>query len=499
MLLYVSDKSKFYDQSQPGPLLTLETAKGRLRNSNAKYADAMALEEAIADIMSVPIMSSDLEQLRKRGKQRQDLNAVWESMRELVKLKKQLNNAGQSQILYVSDNNEVAKVDYVDDQSLVDAIMKRTADFAALRNHYATHESLEEIRNKVGFSSFLRKMLAEFWHMDERVVVEHEPLQISWDCSEYAYKQMDPALLVPGPTPTWDEFTSRLDHPAVFMAWVWGVFEPTNNIRQVLWLKGAGNDGKSSIQKAIEGVIGKSYCYSMKPGDEQQQWFQRNVFGKVLVNYADCRNQFLIDSNSIKQLTGGDTTSIEGKGENSFTGKIYSKLLVTSNYLPRINPELQAHTSRLIKLEVAPQEDARKDSGFEHRLQAEIYAFLHKCRKYFAEIVSNGGDRLHLPPELVDRIKIECASETFLNIQDFVESHLQFGPEFLCNPADLRKVSKEYFLHEKRISSDQLKHHESELNAKLYLAGCSQYRADLNGRLATSWRGFKLTNKGSIK
>ena len=237
----------------------------------------------------------------------------------------------------------------------------------------------------------------------------------------------------------------------------------------------------------------------MKPGDESQQCFQKNVFGKVLVNYADCRNVYLIDSNSVKQLTGGDTTSIEGKGENSFTGKIYSKLLVTSNYNPRINPELQAHTSRLIKLEVAPQADSKKDSGFELRLKSEIYAFLHKCQHAFEALISNGHERLELPLELQEVIKTDCASETYLNVQDFVQEYLHFGLEEMCNPADLKRMSKDYFLLEKRLSSEQYKFHAAELEAKLFLNGCSLLRHGDEGAQITMWRGFKLKPTAKLK
>jgi hypothetical protein len=491
-LIYIKDQQKFYDKRTGGALLSRDKALERLKASDDKFHDLKIAYDALADIELTGITTVDLKESKSQKKSAVQLNEVWNELQPLIRLKKQIQNNGQSQIFHVAENNEVTKIDYVEDQSLVDALIKRTEEYAAIRNFYDTHPIAEEIRKSIGYAPFLKRMLNEFWHADERVIFSEEPRLISWDTEELAYKQMDPSLLKPGPTPTWDEFTSRLDHPAVFMAWVWSIFEPTNNIRQVMWLKGGGNDGKSSVQKAIEGVIGKQYCYSMKPGDESQQWFGKNVYGKVLVNFADCRNQFLIDANSIKQLTGGDTTSIEGKGENSFTGKIYSKVLVTSNYLPKINPELQAHTSRLIKIDVAPQDDAKKDAAFELRLQNEIYAFLTKCKEAFDCLISPGGERLELPVELADRIKTECASDTYMNIQDFVEEYVQFSPEEICVPSELRRTSKKYFSFQKQISAEQMKHHETELNTKLHLMGCGLQRLELDGKFQTVWRGFRL-------
>jgi hypothetical protein len=495
-ILYVADKSKFYDTRQPkGNLLTLETAKNRLRSYDDKYHDDRLLEQAIRDIMDAPVLHADIV----KSKKPQNLNwaNIWELFREHMPLYKRTNNNGQAQYFYVNANNEVSKIDYTDDEALFNAVQHRTDNFKLLREIYNEYEDLAQLRDKMPLKPFLIKLIKEQMMADERHLFLHEPKQISWEHDEYAYKKMDSSLLRSGPTPTWDEFTARLDYPSVFMAWVWGIFESSNNIRQIMWLKGAGNDGKSSVQKAIESVIGKEYCYSMKPGDESAQWFQKNVFGKVLVNYADCRHLFLVNENNIKQLTGGDTTSIEGKGENAFTGKIYAKLFVTSNYCPKINPELQAHTTRLIKLEVQPLEDAKKDAGFEARLIEEIYPFLFKCRQAFEVLVSSGYERIELPTELQERIRIDCASETYLNVQDFVQEWVEFGTEQLCNPAELKTVAKDYFLLEKRLTSDQYKYYMSELESKLQLYGCSLIRHGDEGKQVTMWLGFKLKEKSN--
>lgn len=491
--IYITDKDKYVDTSSArATYFGRKQLEAKLQAYDDKYSNPVICMQAIADITAAGITDEQYRGSKEPKKKGVNYAQVWEELRELVPLYKRTNNNGQSQIFFVNEAREVSKIDYTDSDALVDALMHRKDTFASIRAFYNESEVCEDLRDKISLKTFLVKMLTEFMMVDERHLLDFEPMQISWDPDDYAYKKMDSSLLKPGPTPTWDEFTTRLDYPAVFMAWVWSIFEPTNNLRQVMWLKGAGNDGKSSIQKAIEGVLGRDYCYSMKFGDENQQWFQKNVFGKVLTNYADCRNVYLIDSNSIKQLTGGDTTSIEGKGENSFTGKIYSKLLVTSNYNPRINPELQAHTSRLIKLEVAPQADGRKDAQFEHRLKAEIYPFLCKCRDAFEALISPGNERLELPDELVQKMKIDCASETYLNVQDFVQGHIEFAVEAACNPADLKKVSKEYFLLEKRLTNEQLKFHMAELEAKFFLHGCSLVRLGAEGAQQTMWRGLVL-------
>ena len=498
---FVQDVGKFYDTRTPqSKYITFETAQNRLKALDPKFAeDASALHDIMQDIMAAPISSADVKSAKK-GKDI-DWVGIWEALMPFIPLRKRTNNNGQAQYFFVSENNEVSPIEYTDDEALFNALQHRVEVFKQVREFYNSNDMMDMVRPKLPLKLFVLKMIKEYLMADERCLFHEEPKQISWEYDELAYKKMNPDLLKAGPTPTWDEFTRRLDYPAVFMAWVWSIFEPKNNIRLVMWLKGVGNDGKSSVQKAIESVIGRQYCFSLKPGDESEKWFQKNVFGKVLVNYADCRNVYLIDHNNVKQLTGGDTTSIEGKGENAFTGKIYSKLLVTSNFTPKINPDFAAQTTRLIKLEVAPQSETKKDSGFEIRLADEIYAFLFNCRAAFDELISAGYDKLLLPTELEDRMKIDCASETYLNVEDFVQEHVVFNGESVADPAEFKTLAKNYFMLNKRLSSDQLRYHIVELENKLFKNGCWQDRiaVEEDSELKkTMWRGFCIKDADKV-
>ena len=251
---YLSDREKFLDTDLGlRQLMSTDEFAKHLKAAHVRYHDDALRNQLIADLREFPITTEQFKQSRTQGRREQAVNfaQLWEELRTLVPLYKRTNGNGQSQIFFVSENLEVSKVDYTDTDALVDALMHRKETFAAIREHYNTSDSLEQVRVRMSLKTFLVKMLTEFMMVDERHLLDVEPIQVSWQPEDYAYKKMDLSLLQPGPTPTWDEFTSRLDYPAVFQAWVWSIFEPTNNIRQVLWLKGAGNDGKSSLQTAI--------------------------------------------------------------------------------------------------------------------------------------------------------------------------------------------------------------------------------------------------------
>jgi len=493
-ILYVKDRKMFYDPQQPkGGLIKHETAMARLAAYDPKFEDAAEANRCLTEAMECGVNYSDILASRKAAKT-VNFAEIYEALRPHLPLMFRKTHNGQSLAYVVSENNEVTKIEYQTEDNLKDALMhpERKHIWASIRQFYSTSELLEGHRDKLHFGPFIMTMIKNWLLYDERQVMTEEPIQISWVPEEFAYKKMDISLLKDGPIPTWEEFLSRLDYPDVFMAWIWSIFESNNNIRQLMWLRGAGNDGKSSVQKAIEGVIGREYCYSMKEGDELKQWFQHNVYTKVLVNYADCKNMFLVHNSAIKQLTGGDTTSIEGKGENAFTGKIYSKLFVTSNVLPKINPELRAHTSRIIKLEVSGLAEDKKDAGFEKRLQAEIYPFLFQCRKAYEKYASPGHDKLILPADLYERILTECASESHMHIMDFIETYVEFGDDYYCKTSDLNKALREFLVMEKHLQTSQVRHFEEEFKQKVDSEGCSQKRIDVAGKLQTVYTGFRL-------
>jgi len=495
-MVYIKDKKMFYDDSTgQGRMISHAKAIARLAEIDDKFEDEVLASKELTQAMECGILHADLV-ASKKGK---ELNfpQIYEELRQIMPIMFRKTHNGQSLAYVVSENNEVTKIEYQHEDNLKDALMHPTRQhiWAGIRDFYNQSELLNGHRNKLHFGPFIMTMIKNWLLYDERQVMPDEPLHISWDDEEFAYKKMNSRLLKEAPTPTWDEFLTRLDYPEVFMAWVWSIFEPTNNIRQIMWLRGAGNDGKSSVQKAIESVIGREYCYSMKEGDEQKQWFQHNVYTKVLVNYADCKNMFLVHNSAIKQLTGGDTTSIEGKGENAFTGKIYSKVFVTSNVLPKIDPELRAHTSRIIKLEVQGLDDTKKDSQFEHRLQAEIYPFLYRCSQAYAKFASRGNDKLILPDDLTEKILAECASESHMHIMDFIEDYIEFDPSYHCKTSALNKELREFLVVEKHLQSWQIKHLEEEFKQKIDSEGCSQKRITVDKRLQTVYVGFRLRDR----
>lgn len=388
-------------------------------------------------------------------------------------------------------NREVRKVNFKTIDDAVVALQKDVKVWVGLKDYYRNSPHLTPLhRLKMPFIPFVKQLVSHYLLADETKQIQPEDIKrISWDESEYAYKKFDITQVQPGPTPAWDEFTSRLDYPEVFRAWVWSVVEPSNNIRQAIWLVGEGNDGKSAAQNALTALLGKPYVKAMQDGELHEKFFLSGVYGKTLINYADAREIYLFNHPKIKQITGGDTTSIEFKGQDSFAGDVYSKLFITSNKNPKINPDSRAQLTRLIRLEVSKPKT--QDAGFQSRLEAEIWPFLHQCREAYEQYISPGHNRLMLPQDLEDKIIELCSSSSHQLMISFIRNHIEYDPDSYTPMADFRRWASEYAINQ-NVERSQIKHILDDVEEKLSMNGVQVKQKLHDKKLTIVYQGIKL-------
>lgn len=492
---YVIGKDAFYDTGKGGQLLGKLKAMERLVKTGVFEEDSEALEY-LESIMSSGITEEELSKLKSKSKGKPgavDWDSIYNEMQAMFPFYSRVSAKGERQIYFADEINQVSLVHYEDDDSLINSLMHNKEIWIKLKTYYKNCELLHGHKEKIDLKTFIIKIVKHHLLLDETKLIEEQPKSFSWNLEELAFKKFNQDSVAPGETPTWDEFTSRLNYPDVFKAWVWSLFTPDNNIRQAMWLTGAGNDGKSAVQKALRDIFGHAHVYDCKKGDENRQWFQANVYGKSLVNYADCDNPYLLNNQAIKQLTGGDSTSIEGKGVNAFSGEIYAKLFISSNMPPRINPDMEAQTSRLIRLKVAPiAPGAPKDEQFKARLIEEAYAFLWQCRESYKTMINSGRDALILPTQLRKDIENECATDNYYILQEFVEKNIEYGPQFYCKPSDVNKCIKEYVTLEQYMDSSKAKFFQQDFETKIASKSIRMQNLSVKGSNVAAYVGFRL-------
>jgi hypothetical protein len=193
-----------------------------------------------------------------------------------------------------------------------------------------------------------------------------------------------------GPHPAWDEFTSRLSDPDAFKAYVWCCFEPKNKSRQYVWLRGDGQDGKSTAVEVITEVFGNARGAINGAALKESRFLLSSLYGKAVVVYADCKDPKFGMSAMVRNITSGDVVPVEFKGMGAFTTRMHVKLFIHSNCNPITSTE-RADQSRMILIEVA-ETPTRDDPGWSQRLKNELSAFLYSCRKAYERLCPRGGD-----------------------------------------------------------------------------------------------------------
>ena len=226
------------------------------------------------------------------------------------------------------------------------------------------------------------------------IALPHEP-GLAWSRLPFPL----PPHVGPQAWPAWNEFVSRLSDPAFYLAWLGSVFDKGNRSRQILWLYGDGQDGKSTTFRVLYETLGS--CMATVPdvgmGEDAKRFLAFQAYGHRLVVVTDCRNLKILRAGIIRNLTSGDLVSVEGKGTNGFTAVTWTKLAVCSNDRPDISSG-RADTSRAVVLRVA-ESVSKSDAQWEDRLRREVPAFLSSCLQRYREVCPG-------------RAEIPCAQET---------------------------------------------------------------------------------------
>lgn len=494
-VFYLKDHGKYYFKGEKGAYSSREKAAKKLME---QYPDRFTTDvQALIFLDEIKEIAATTSSAIKQQKQEEnylDWQAVYDQLSEQLPIKFAITDTAARLVFTVNTSNEVRKINYNTKEDLATALQKDVKVWNILKDFYINSEIMQQHKFKVSYHEFIRKITSEFMLLDQSKQIEPEDIKrISWMPEEYAFKKFDASRVVPGEFPAWNEFLSRLDYPEIFAAWVWSIVEPSNNVRQAMWLVGQGDDGKSVVQKALTTLLGNSYVKSMQSRELGEKFFLSGVYGKTLVNYADCDQIYLLSDPKIKQITGGDSTSIEFKSKDSFTGDVYAKLFVTSNKNPKINPESRAQVTRLIRLDV--KRPVQQTANFQSKLEAEIWYFLDYCKNCYLKYINEGNNKLNLPADLQEKIFSLCAADSYNVMKEFFANKIVLGKDFICPVPAFKLALREFATMEQHIDSSQMRHFTADVEDKLHIDGIQAVRMQIDGEMKTVYTGFKLRER----
>ena len=256
------------------------------------------------------------------------------------------------------------------------------------------------------------RMAWEWWRMKVNITAPcPTPLVVN--------DEPGPALCLletaPGPTPAWDEFLVRLSAPDTFLAWVWMVTLKDAS-RQILWLQGAGQDGKSVVNGVLADTLG-SAAITMDDSfmDKSERWMGSAVFGKRLVVVDDTKMKGLARRGPIHRLSGRSPMMCEFKGQQGFSFQPNVAIICTSNFLPEIGDN-RADRSRLLPVKVAST-DRKVDSAWRERLHREMPQLLDRARRAYVKLAIRPGEpHLNLEPQVA--VLVDEAAQTDVHVYE---------------------------------------------------------------------------------
>ena len=186
-----------------------------------------------------------------------------------------------------------------------------------------------------------------------------------------------------GAYPTWNLFMKQFEHERhqnEFQAWIFSIFLANDYDRRVLWLEGDAKVGKSTVINVLCDFLrsyDSSLVCSMVEFKDRNQFSLTGLDNSRLVVFSNaCNNDartFFI-RRDLMTLTGNDYVSYQEKNRNPEAKKIYSKVIVSSNFAPEINETAKYQTSRLLRIKI--KRSLKYIEGFANKLAKELPSFL---------------------------------------------------------------------------------------------------------------------------
>lgn len=501
-IIYLKNSSTFYDTFRKKEI-SEHAATTIIRQQNlGEGINAIAQElfklrsGGYADLQSAVTQGiiKKPEDVKKLGKAAVYQKMIDEAM-PFIPLHALKDPAQPIKIFYVSDNRECNLVHNTDPRSLSHELFNDFQVRDKIESLYKQGEYLH--KPGISWQEYL-EILCNSVATNSDTHLSEDPPWISWDPTIIAHRHFDIRTVQPGPTPTWDQFLSRVDYKEVLMSWVWTIFDEKDRGRQLLWLQGNGKDGKTTFSNAIRKIYGITHSAILDDNLLSNSRFAAgSLYGKRFVANQECQKTKIFSYPLIKSLTGGDAVSIEIKGEQAFTAPCYAKILICSNKKPEVDFTLPSESSRMLFLKVRPRSSYGGEGNFEEGLISEAGAFLYKCREARESTRCESDFDIMTTEAYRASMQMECGSEIFKEMNVFWRTCLEHAPGCEESLDNIRSSLREHFIGKKKITTQmheveqafvrRLESTESALSGKVM-----QYDVTVDGVPQTFVRDYKL-------
>ena len=243
-----------------------------------------------------------------------------------------------------------------------------------------------------------------------------------------------------------------------------------NPHEQMFLLVGSGSNGKSTLLKLLEDILGKENIASRPLHDLAENRFATaDLEGKFANIVYELKSQDIREFDKIKALVSGDTITAERKFQQSFQFRNFAKLIFATNVVPAILDESDAVYRRMVMIEfTACFEKEKKDVKMLEKLLKEKEGILKMLIERLDKVIENGVRYETDVEKIRDRYKSYATSwEKFIDeyveensvtecvfAKDFYEAYLDFCKENqIATKATRHRVIKELAKIQKEIGN----------------------------------------------
>jgi phage/plasmid primase, P4 family, C-terminal domain len=248
----------------------------------------------------------------------------------------------------------------------------------------------------------------------------------------------------------WIEFLKQVVSPEdalTLQEWSGYLLWPDYPFHKLLWIHGAGRNGKGVWQRTIEGILGPEMVsgVGLEELDGNHRFAVRQLYGKLFNPCSEPTTNRVLQTALLKKATGQDTISAECKGKDKrIDFRNLAKITVIANKFPKVRDSTLAFSERRLfisfpnefigkkaipNLEKVWLDDSEKKSGILNWMLQGLQRLI--TQGYFTQSKS----------QLETEIAFERASDT---IQAFLTEMAIFDKNLVTTRADAYNAYKEY-------------------------------------------------------
>ena len=205
---------------------------------------------------------------------------------------------------------------------------------------------------------------------------------------------------------------------------------PTYNFQKVLVWIGSGRNGKGTLSRIIQNMLGKKNMAFQDLHDLAKQRFAAQSLKDKLVNFSTELKTDDLELGMIKKLSGGDYIAADVKFKDEVVFTNIARLIIMANELPRFSDVGNSITQRFEFIRFHKEYNGTSvDTMLDAKLLSELSGIFNKVSAKINDIVQADGSIFFSAPKVIEQNK-QAALTELSNVIEFVETACQKSDRF---------------------------------------------------------------------